>query len=109
MGFVWSKLWWWWLGLGRAVTEVCIVGVDGWLHEVNGDLNWKNGYMNCGICLLFSSFPFYFFLLLFFYLRDDFWGFFVCCENGSSIHALIDKLITRTDKKDELLNWRSHQ
>lgn len=66
MGFVWSVLllwwwWWWWLGLGRAVTEVCIVGVDGWLHEVNGDLNWKNGYMICGICLLF-----YFFLLLFF-------------------------------------------
>lgn len=62
MGFVWSKLWWWWLGLGRAVTEVCIVGVDGWLHEVNGDLNWKNGYMNCGICLLFSSFLFYYFI-----------------------------------------------
>lgn len=87
------------------MTEVCIVGVDGWLHEVNGDLNWKNGYMNCGICLLFSSFLFYFF-----YSRDEFCGFFVCCENGSSIHALINKLITRTDeKKDELLNWRSHQ
>lgn len=26
------------LWLGRAVTEVCILGMDGWLHEVNGDL-----------------------------------------------------------------------